>query len=82
MIKFGESVTVTGLYVGADVEAALREKYRREKGDRTILLPDVMLTVGRFLDERRPEEIAQALGCRVEPFATGFAGFLEAIKRL
>lgn len=79
---FGDTVTVTGLLTGRDLIAALKERFRREKGDRTILLPDVMLTGGRFLDEVTPEEIAREVGLRVEPFETGFAGFLDAIKRL
>lgn len=79
---FGDQVTVTGLLTGADIRAALAERFRREKGDRTILLPDVTLTEGRFLDDLAPEDLARETGLRIEPFATGFAGLLEAIRRL
>lgn len=78
---FGETVTVTGLLTGADVQQALMEKYKRETEHRVILLPDVMLNEGRFLDDLTPESIATESGLSIMPFDTCFEGFLDAIER-
>ena len=50
---FGGNIGVTGLMVGADVAAVLRDQ---PEGDR-YLLPDVCLSGGRFLDGVVPEEL-------------------------
>ena len=43
---FGGNIAVTGLLVGADIAAALE----RQKPEGRVLLPDVCLSEGRFLD--------------------------------
>jgi len=50
---FGGNIAVTGLLTGADVSAALAGEPR---GDR-YLLPDVVLSNGRFLDEATPADL-------------------------
>ena len=59
---FGESVTVAGLITGKDLISQLKGK---ELGD-VLVIPAVALRDGVFLDDVTVEEVASALGCRVE----------------
>ncbi|MCC5952412.1 MAG: DUF512 domain-containing protein [Acidimicrobiia bacterium] len=52
---FGGTTGVTGLIVGADLQAALADAPRH----RRYLLPDVCLSQGRFLDGVTPEELCR-----------------------
>jgi putative radical SAM enzyme (TIGR03279 family) len=61
---FGGNIAVTGLLTGTDVARALVDEPRDDR----YLLPDVVLSEGRFLDDRtladlpRPVEVVQADG--------------------
>ncbi len=59
---FGESVTVAGLITGRDVISQLKGK---ALGD-VLVIPSMALRDGAFLDDVTVEEVARALGCRVE----------------
>lgn len=55
---FGETVTVTGLLTGQDIAAALSDVSEDEE----VLIPEVMLNEGRFLDDVTLSDIQ--LACR------------------
>lgn len=73
---FGETVTVSGLLTGRDLETQLSGL----RGD-LVLLPDVMLNYDKtlFLDDRSPEQLAQRLGMRLEIIESSGAGFYAAL---
>ena len=83
---FGESVTVSGLVVGADIVDALNEaKSSREAdcgfpGD-FVAIPDVMLRRGqeRFLDDMTPNDIEQATGMPVRIVSASARGLVECV---
>ena len=60
---FGEQVTVAGLMAGRDI---LRQLQGKSLGE-AVLIPDVCLRSGEgvFLDDLRPEDLANQLGCPV-----------------
>jgi putative radical SAM enzyme (TIGR03279 family) len=58
----GDSVTVAGLMAGRDVIDQLKGK---ELGD-VVFVPDIALRDGVFLDDVTHEDVAKALGSRVE----------------
>ena len=68
---FGGNIGVTGLLAGADVAAELADQ---PEGDR-YLLPDVVLSRGRFLDG----ETVAALPRAVEVVATDGASLVRAV---
>jgi NifB/MoaA-like Fe-S oxidoreductase len=70
---FGGNIGVTGLLTGTDVAAALAGE---PAGDR-YLLPDVVLSRGRFLDG----ETVAALPRVVEVVATDGAALVQAVSR-
>jgi NifB/MoaA-like Fe-S oxidoreductase len=70
---FGGNIAVTGLLTGEDVAAALADE---PAGDR-YLLPDVVLSEGRFLDGRTVDD----LPCPVEVVATEGAALVDALRR-
>jgi len=70
---FGGNIGVTGLLAGADVAAALAAQ---PDGDR-YLLPDVVLSRGRFLDG----ETVAVLPRAVEVVATDGAALVHAVSR-
>ncbi len=69
---FGGNIAVTGLLTGPDVAAALAAA---PTGDR-VLLPDVVLSHGRFLDGSTPADLPR----RVEIVATDGASLVAAMK--
>jgi putative radical SAM enzyme (TIGR03279 family) len=69
---FGGNIAVTGLLTGADVSAALADQ---PEGDR-YLLPDVVLSNGRFLDDVRPDDLPR----RVEVVPTDGAALVGALR--
>jgi NifB/MoaA-like Fe-S oxidoreductase len=70
---FGGNIGVTGLLTGADVASALADE---PEGDR-YLLPDVVLSRGRFLDG----ETVAVLPHPVEIVATDGAALVRAVTR-
>lgn len=68
---FGGNVGVTGLLTGADLTAALRE----EPDCGRFLLPDVVLSGGRFLDGMLPSELPR----RVEVVGTDGVSLVDAL---
>jgi putative radical SAM enzyme (TIGR03279 family) len=60
---FGPSVTVAGLLTGSDLITALQGQ---DAGDE-LLLPDLCLRAGRFLDDMTVEQLEAALGVPVHP---------------
>ncbi len=71
---FGGNIGVTGLLTGADVAAALDE--HRPDGDR-YLLPDVVLSNGRFLDGTTLADLPRP----VEVVATDGAALVRGAPR-
>ena len=83
---FGESVTVSGLVVGADIVAALNEAKSSQNADigfpgDFVAIPDVMLRRGqeRFLDDMTPNDIERATGMPVRIVSSSARGLLECI---
>ena len=70
---FGGNIGVTGLLTFADVDAALREV----PDDRRVLLPDVCLSGGRFLDGGEPAALVRD----VEVVASDGAALRRALSR-
>ncbi len=68
---FGGNVGVTGLLTGADLAAALRDEPDGER----YMLPDVVLSGGRFLDGLLPSELPRA----VEVVGTDGTSLVEAL---
>lgn len=75
---FGEQITVAGLVTGGD----LRRQLQGISCER-VLIPDCMLRHegDRFLDDVTPEELAEALGVRVEVISTDGGALFEALMR-
>ena len=73
---FGETITVAGLVTGCDLKSQLRDVACER-----VLVPDVMLRHerDRFLDDVTPEELAEALGVRVQIVAADGESLLEAL---
>ena len=83
---FGESVTVSGLVVGADIVAALNEAKSSQKADTGfpgdfVAIPDVMLRRGQecFLDDMTPSDIEQATGMPVRIVSASARGLVECV---
>lgn len=60
---FGDTVTVSGLLVGADIEAALR---RHGPVDRVLLPPNCLKEKEIFLDDRTRSDLERRLGVPVQ----------------
>ncbi len=60
---FGDTVTVSGLLVGADIEAALR---RQGPVDRVLLPPNCLKEGEIFLDDRTRSDLERAIGAPVQ----------------
>jgi putative radical SAM enzyme (TIGR03279 family) len=71
---YGPSVTVAGLLTGSDLIAGLRGW---ELGDE-VLIPDICLRAGVFLDDLDVREVAAALGVPIRPVATNAAALASA----
>jgi putative radical SAM enzyme (TIGR03279 family) len=69
---FGGNIAVTGLLTGIDVARALEGV----DADARVLLPDVVLSNGRFLDDRTPAELPRP----VEVIATDGASLVKALR--
>ncbi|HZI89497.1 MAG TPA: DUF512 domain-containing protein [Candidatus Polarisedimenticolia bacterium] len=65
---FGETVTVSGLLVGADIERALRDS---KPFDRVLLPPNCLKEEELFLDDRTRSDLESTLGVPVD---IGFDG--------
>ncbi len=70
---FGGNIAVTGLLTGPDVARALDGI----DADARVLLPDVVLSNGRFLDDSTPAELPRP----VEVVATDGASLVKALRR-
>jgi putative radical SAM enzyme (TIGR03279 family) len=70
---FGGNIGVTGLLTGADIAAALEGQSQHDR----FLLPDVVLSRGRFLDGTTVD----ALPRPVEVVATDGASLVKALRR-
>jgi NifB/MoaA-like Fe-S oxidoreductase len=69
---FGGNIAVTGLLTGADVARAVDAAPAGER----ILLPDVVLSNGRFLDGTTPEDLPRP----VEIVETDGASLVRALR--
>jgi putative radical SAM enzyme (TIGR03279 family) len=69
---FGGNISVTGLLTGPDVARALDDI----DADARVLLPDVVLSNGRFLDDSTPADLPRP----VEVVATDGASLVEALR--
>jgi NifB/MoaA-like Fe-S oxidoreductase len=69
---FGGNIAVTGLLTGPDLVAALADAPASER----FLLPDVVLSNGRFLDGTTPADLPRA----VEVVATDGASLVAAVR--
>ena len=69
---FGGNIAVAGLLTGADVARALDAQPR----DRRYVLPDVMLSEGRFLDGRTPADLPR----EVEVVGSDGVAFVRALR--
>ncbi len=69
---FGGNIAVTGLLTGADVARALAD----EPSGHRYLLPDVVLSEGRFLDDTVPDDLPRP----VEVVATDGASLVAALR--
>jgi NifB/MoaA-like Fe-S oxidoreductase len=69
---FGGNIAVTGLLTGPDVARALDGI----AADARVLLPDVVLSNGRFLDDSTPDDLPR----RVEVVATDGASLVKALR--
>ena len=76
---FGRQVKVTGLITGRDIVNQLRP-YRQT--DTVLLIPEVMLNEGRFLDDITPDEVGELLRISVAPFQPDPEGFEKKLKVL
>jgi putative radical SAM enzyme (TIGR03279 family) len=70
---FGGGISVAGLVTGSDVIAALKG---RDAGDR-VLVPEVMVRQGAFLDDVTVEEVGEAVGAPVCVVETTPMGLIE-----
>lgn len=73
---FGETVTVAGLLTGQDVAEALCDVEPYEH----VLIPDVMLNAGRFLDDMTIPELQAVVGAQVITVPPTPRGVFEALK--
>jgi putative radical SAM enzyme (TIGR03279 family) len=69
---FGGNIAVTGLLTGPDVARALDDI----DPDTRVLLPDVVLSNGRFLDDSSPDDLPRP----VEVVATDGASLVRAVR--
>jgi putative radical SAM enzyme (TIGR03279 family) len=69
---FGGNIAVTGLLTGPDVARALEEV----DADARVLVPDVVLSNGRFLDDTAPADLPRP----VEVVATDGASLVKALR--
>jgi NifB/MoaA-like Fe-S oxidoreductase len=69
---FGGNIAVTGLLTGPDLVAALADAPAGER----FLLPDVVLSNGRFLDGTTPADLPRP----VEVVATDGASLVAAVR--
>lgn len=72
---FGPSVTVAGLITGKDLMEQLRKK---EPAD-ALLIPDVMLNEGEFLDDLKVEDVENYVGKKIEVVSVDGRSLLNAI---
>jgi len=76
---FGGNIAVTGLLTGADVDRVLAEQGSGSgtaDDQERFLLPDVVLSEGRFLDDRVPADLARP----VEIVPTDGASLVAAVR--
>jgi NifB/MoaA-like Fe-S oxidoreductase len=69
---FGGNIAVTGLLTGSDVARALDDV----AADARVLLPDVVLSNGRFLDDTTPADLPRP----VEVVGTDGASLVKALR--
>ncbi|HHY62486.1 MAG TPA: DUF512 domain-containing protein, partial [Firmicutes bacterium] len=81
---FGESITVSGLVVGADIIRSLQEEASRGRLGDFVVIPDVMLKSGErsLLDDVTVEGIASSVGVPVVVAPTTARGLVESILAL
>ena len=74
---FGPDVTVTGLVTGQDIISQLKG---HRLGDR-LLIPQVMLRDGRFLDDVSVRDVEKELSVKVTVTENSAEGFAEGLMR-
>ncbi len=75
---FGRQVNVTGLITGQDIIKQLKPC---SMSDTILLVPEVMLNEGRFLDDVLLESLGDTLGVSVKTFPADSAGFETTLKQ-
>ncbi len=74
---FGESITVSGLLTGADLEEQLRGK---ALGDELLIASNALRADGEvFLDDITPEELSQRLGVKITPSESDAFDFISKV---
>ena len=75
----GSPTTVTGLVAGSDVIAQLSARLRRSSKPDVILLPDVVLREGQFIDDVSMGQIEDQLKIPVKEVPADAQGLIEGI---
>jgi putative radical SAM enzyme (TIGR03279 family) len=76
---FGETVTVTGLLSGGDIKKALSEKLSTGEKPDVVIIPDLILRDGKFLDDISPEDIEKELNLKIQAVPTTAQGLMEGV---
>lgn len=78
---FGETITVSGLITGQDLNAQIKEHQKENNLGDTLIIPCNMLRTGErvFLDDWTVEDVEKSLDMRIVPIEAGGGDFIEAI---
>jgi NifB/MoaA-like Fe-S oxidoreductase len=74
---FGHEVTVSGLLTGQDIKKQIECQLKKSVKPDTVIVPDVLLHDGKFLDDMTPEQIAEELGISITIVETSAIGLIE-----
>jgi NifB/MoaA-like Fe-S oxidoreductase len=72
---YGGGINVAGLVTGSDIIAALAG---RDAGEE-IIVPEIMVRQGRFLDDVTLEDVEKAAGRAVRVVGTDPAGLIDGV---
>ncbi|MFP4497936.1 MAG: DUF512 domain-containing protein [Vulcanimicrobiota bacterium] len=75
----GPTVTVTGLLAGKDIIKKLKSEFKKGSKPDKILLPDILLRNGLFLDNITIEELKKEINVKVDVVQSNAAGLLHGV---